>query len=83
MKYYILIISLLPFYYCNSQNVSPEKKIYNKLFEKVSNEGKWGDKDKRGTVNYIDNNKILSALKLPKKGISVLGRRDFQLCSHS
>ena len=71
MKYYILIISLLSFYYCHSQNVSPEKKIYDKLFEKVSNEGKWGDKDKRGTVNYIDNNKILNALKLPKKGISV------------
>ena len=56
---------------CNSQNISPEKIIYDKLFEKVTNKGKWGDKDKRGTVNYIDNNKILNALKLPKKGISV------------
>ena len=71
MKYYILIISLFVFYSCNSQNVSPEKKTYDKLFEKVSNKGKWGDKDKKGTVNYIDNDKILNALKLPKKGISV------------
>lgn len=70
-KYFILIISLFVFYSCNSQDFSPEKKIYDKLFERVSNQGKWGDKDKRGTVNYIDNNKILSALKLPEKGISV------------
>ena len=71
MKYYILIIFLSVFYSCNSQNVSPEKKTYDKLFEKVSNKGKWGNKDKKGTVNYIDNNKILNALKLPEKGISV------------
>ena len=71
MKYYILIIFLSVFYSCTSQNVSPEKKTYDKLFEKVSNKGKWGNKDKKGTVNYIDNNKILNALKLPKKGISV------------
>jgi len=69
MKYYILIIFLSVFYSCNSQNVSPEKKTYDKLFEKVSNKGKWGNKDKKGTVNYIDNNKILNALKLPEKGI--------------
>ena len=71
MKNSIFIIFLFIFYSCNSQNVSPQKKVYDKLFEKVSNKGKWGDKDKKGTVNYIDNSKILSALKLPKKGISV------------
>ena len=71
MKYYILIIFLSVFYSCNSQKVSAEKKTYDKLFEKVSNKGKWGNKDKKGTVNYIDNNKILNALKLPEKGISV------------
>lgn len=71
MKYNMLIISLFIIYSCNSQNVSSEKKIYDELFKELSNEGKWGDKDKKGTVNYIDNSKILSALKLPKKGISV------------
>ena len=71
MKHYIFIIFLFIFYSCNSQNVSPQKKVYDKLFEKVSNKGKWGKKDKRGTVNYIDKSKILNALKLPKKGITV------------
>ena len=71
MKHYIFIIFLFIFYSCNSQNVSPQKKVYDKLFEKVSNKGKWGKKDKKGTVNYIDKNKILNALKLPKKGITV------------
>ena len=71
MKQYIFIIFLFIFYSCNSQNVSPQKKVYDKLFEKVSNKGKWGKKDKRGTVNYIDKSKILNALKLPKKGITV------------
>ena len=71
MKYYILIVLLSVSYSCNSQNVSSQKKIYDELFEKVSNKGKWGNKDKKGTVNYIDKNKILNALKLPKKGISV------------
>jgi len=71
MKCNTLILSLLIIYSCNSQNVSSEKKIYDKLFKEISNKGKWGDKDKKGTVNYIDNNKILNALKLPKKGISV------------
>ena len=71
MRYYIFIIFLFIFYYGNSQNLSPQKKVYDKLFEKVSNKGKWGNKDKKGTVNYIDEYKILDALKLPQKGISV------------
>ncbi|MDC1377962.1 cyclase family protein [Flavobacteriaceae bacterium] len=71
MKKSILLLSLLVSPSVFSQNVSPEKKTYDKLFEKVSNKGKWGNKDKKGTVNYIDNNKILNALKLPEKGISV------------
>jgi len=71
MRYYIFIIFLFIFYSGNSQNLSPQKKVYDKLFEKVSNKGKWGNKDKKGTVNYIDEYKILDALKLPQKGISV------------
>jgi hypothetical protein len=47
MKNSIFIIFLFIFYSCNSQNVSPQKKVYDNLFEKVSNKGKWGDKDKR------------------------------------
>ena len=71
MRYYIFIIFLFIFYSGNSQKLSPQKKVYDKLFEKVSNKGKWGNEDKKGTVNYIDENKILNALKLPQKGISV------------
>ena len=71
MKKLILLLLFIPLVSCNSQNVSSQKNIYDKLFETVSNKGKWGKKDKKGTVNYIDKNKILNALKLPKKGISV------------
>ena len=71
MKYYIISILLSVSNSCYSQTFSSQKKIYDELFEKVSNKGKWGNKDKKGTVNYIDKNKILNALKLPKKGISV------------
>tara|TARA_B100001093_G_scaffold413_1_gene512 strand:- start:1016 stop:2008 length:993 start_codon:yes stop_codon:yes gene_type:complete len=54
-----------------SQNTSVEKKQFDNVFNSVSNKGKWGTKDKKGTVNYIDKNKILDALKIPIKGISV------------
>jgi len=65
------IVLLLVYASCNSQAISEEKKEYDKIFHKVTNRGKWGKNDKKGTVNYIDNQKILSALKIPEKGISV------------
>ena len=73
MKYVKLSIVLSIFILCNcfSQNISTEKKEFDNVFNIVSNTGKWGTSDKKGTVNYIDNNKILNALKIPRKGISV------------
>ena len=44
MKKLILLLLFIPLVSCNSQNVSPEKKTYDKLFEKVSNKGKWGNR---------------------------------------
>lgn len=54
-----------------SQKVSPTKKKYDEIFYKISNKGRWGADDKLGTINYIDSDKLLSALKIPSKGISV------------
>ena len=71
MKYFFLVISILSFWNCSSQKLSNEKKKFDEIFKMISNKGKWGEKDKKGTVNYIDNNKILSALQIPQKGISV------------
>ena len=65
------LILLLVITSCYSQDRSILKKEYDKIFEQVSNKGKWGKNDKKGTINYINNKKILSALKIPEKGISV------------
>ena len=58
MKYFFLIISILSFLNCNSQKLSNEKKKFDEIFKLVSNKGKWGGRDKKGTVNYIDNNNM-------------------------
>jgi len=65
------IAMALLFFWGNAQNLSEKKKEYDQIFEQISNKGKWGATDKKGTVNYIDSEKILSALKLPQKGVSV------------
>ena len=65
------IAMALLFFWGSAQNLSDKKKEYDRIFEQISNKGKWGATDKKGTVNYIDSDKILSALKLPKAGISV------------
>ena len=54
-----------------SQKVSPTKKKYDEIFYKISNKGRWGPDDKLGTINYISSDKLLSALKIPSRGISV------------
>jgi kynurenine formamidase len=54
-----------------SQKVSPTKIKYDEIFYEISNKGKWGLDDKLGTINYINSDKLLSALKIPSKGISV------------
>ena len=42
--------------------------ILDEYCKKYSNWGRWGTDDQKGTTNYITADKILSALKLPKKG---------------
>ncbi len=53
------------------QVVSNEKLEFDKIYSQVNNKNKWGADDKLGTINYITSEKILSALKIPSKGISV------------
>lgn len=44
-------------------------------FHFLSNWGAWGEEDQRGTVNYVDQTKVLSALRIPRHGVAVgLGR---------
>jgi len=53
------------------QVFSKEKLEFDKIYTKVNNKNKWGSGDRLGTINYITNEKVLSALKIPNKGISV------------
>ena len=71
MRNLTIIAMAFLFFWGNAQDLSDKKKEYDRIFEQISNKGKWGATDKKGTVNYIDSEKILSALKLPKKGVSV------------
>ena len=41
---------------------------FRELMEDLSNTGRWGPADEKGTVNYIDAKKRLQALQLPKLG---------------
>ena len=63
----ILVLPLFVF----SQDFSNEKKEFDKIYENLNNTGKWGDNDVKGTINYISNEKIISALKMPKYGDKV------------
>ena len=54
-----------------AQVVSNEKLEFDKIYSQVNNKNKWGADDKLGTINYITSKKVLSALKIPSKGISV------------
>src|ERR1700694_4031441 len=40
-------------------------------FEKFSNWGKWGQENELGALNYITPEKVLSALKIPSRGVRV------------
>lgn len=66
----IKLILLLPLFVF-SQDFSNEKKEFDKIYENLNNTGKWGDNDVKGTINYISNEKIISALKMPKYGDKV------------
>ncbi|MDG2370993.1 MAG: cyclase family protein [Flavobacteriaceae bacterium] len=81
MKKLFFVLLFVPLTKLYSQNISDEKKDYDIIFKKISNSGKWGVNDKKGTVNYIDNDKILSSLKIPEKGKSVSLSFDISLDS--
>lgn len=38
------------------------------LFDACSNAGRWGPADERGTANYIDQDKVTRALRIPRHG---------------
>ena len=69
MKKYLLIVLLVGVGF--GQVFSKEKLEFDEIYSKVNNKNKWGPDDKLGTINYITNEKVLSALKIPNRGISV------------
>ena len=48
-----------------------QKLKFDEIYSKVNNKNKWGSGDRLGTINYITNEKVLSALKIPNNGVSV------------
>lgn len=53
------------------------KKDMRRLFEEVSNWGRWGAKDERGTLNYLTPECVAKASTLIKTGVTVSCARDF------
>lgn len=47
------------------------------LFDQVSNWGRWGAKDERGTLNYLTPGKVVAGAKAIRTGESVSCARDF------
>jgi len=71
MKKIILVLLYLFVNISIGQVLSKEKLEFDIIFSKVNNKNKWGPNDKLGTINYITNEKVLSALKIPSNGVSV------------
>jgi len=68
----ILIVLLYLFVNISiGQVLSKEKLEFDIIYSQVNNKNKWGPNDKLGTINYITNEKVLSALKIPTNGVSV------------
>jgi len=44
---------------------------FDKLFQEVSNWGRWGPNDERGTLNYLTREKVAKAAKLVRSGRTV------------
>jgi kynurenine formamidase len=44
---------------------------FRALFDRVSNWGRWGDDDQRGTLNYLTPNRIAAATRLVRQGETV------------
>ena len=49
----------------------PEEKEVLSYFDSLSNWGRWGDDDQKGTLNLIDKNKTLESIKIPTRGKTV------------
>ena len=49
----------------------PTEKDVLSYFEKLSNWGRWGSDDQRGTLNFLSQNKTLEAMSLVKDGATV------------
>ena len=71
MKKILLVLLYLFVNISIGQVLSKEKLEFDIIFSKVNNKNKWGPNDKLGTINYITNEKVLSALKIPNNGVSV------------
>ena len=71
MKKFNTLLLLLLVNISFGQVVSKEKLEFDIIYSQVNNINKWGADDKLGTINYITNQKVLSALKIPSKGTSV------------
>ena len=52
------------------------KLNYREIFRELSNQGRWGDDDQRGTLNYINPAKVKEALGLVRSGRVVSIGRD-------
>jgi kynurenine formamidase len=66
----------------NDRNASPMRTIATKaemraLFDRVSNWGRFGTKDERGTLNYLTAKKTAAAARLVKSGQSISCARNF------
>lgn len=44
---------------------------FRELFERVSNWGRWGEEDQRGTLNYLTSDRIAAAARLVRNGETV------------
>jgi kynurenine formamidase len=51
--------------------VIPSEDEVLHYFSRLSNRGRWGEADERGTLNYIDSTKILEAVREVVSGVSV------------
>ena len=71
MKKIILVLLYLFVNISIGQVLSKEKLEFDIIYSQVNNKNKWGPNDKLGTINYITNEKVLSALKIPSNGVSV------------
>lgn len=51
--------------------IAPEESEVRGFLEKLSNWGRWGPEEQRGTLNFIDEQVVMSALTLPRRGTTV------------